>query len=190
MKYLKYKLIGKEVFVKDNYAYFDLNGAISTESINEIIQEEIWGKITDQFYFPMGGGPAGANGEITGPTGNRDVQGESDGDDEADGTSTDTDNSVDEGSTGDEGEDGGTAGDNDNEEIVGNEGPSVNNGDAGGSEEGYSTNENAVAVDSGQDGSGDGGSTDSSGNNNSGNEELSQVSNDEDNVSAGSNSYN
>jgi hypothetical protein len=43
MDYLKHKLIGQEVYVKDNYAYYDLNGAFYSVSINDIIQEEIWG---------------------------------------------------------------------------------------------------------------------------------------------------
>jgi hypothetical protein len=64
MNYLKYKLIGKDVYAKDNYAYFDLNGAINSVSINDMIQKEIWGMITGQFYFPGGGDtPGGSGGE-------------------------------------------------------------------------------------------------------------------------------
>jgi hypothetical protein len=48
MNYLNYKLLGKKVYVKDNYAYFDLNGAISSASINEMIQREIEGMIDCQ----------------------------------------------------------------------------------------------------------------------------------------------
>jgi hypothetical protein len=48
MNSLKDKLIGKEVLVKDNYAYYDLNGAINTVSINEMIQKEVWGMLIEQ----------------------------------------------------------------------------------------------------------------------------------------------
>jgi hypothetical protein len=34
-------LIGKDVYVKGNYAYFDLQGSYSSISINEMIQEDI-----------------------------------------------------------------------------------------------------------------------------------------------------
>jgi hypothetical protein len=34
-------LIGKDVFVKGNYVYFDLNGSYSSVSINEMIQKDI-----------------------------------------------------------------------------------------------------------------------------------------------------
>ena len=37
---LKY-YIGKDVFVKGNYVYLDLQGAYNSESINELIQKEI-----------------------------------------------------------------------------------------------------------------------------------------------------
>jgi hypothetical protein len=37
---LKY-YIGKDVFVKSNYVYLDLNGAYNSESINKMIQKEI-----------------------------------------------------------------------------------------------------------------------------------------------------
>ena len=39
---LKY-YIGKDVFVKGNYVYLDLQGAYNSESINELIQKEILG---------------------------------------------------------------------------------------------------------------------------------------------------
>lgn len=48
MDFLKEKLIGQEVFIKDNYAYLDLNGAINSVSINEMIQKEVWGKLIEQ----------------------------------------------------------------------------------------------------------------------------------------------
>ena len=38
---LKEYYIGKDVFVKGNYVYFDLQGAYNSESINEMIQKEI-----------------------------------------------------------------------------------------------------------------------------------------------------
>lgn len=38
---LKSRLLGKDVFVKGGYVYFDLNGAYNTVSINEIIKKEI-----------------------------------------------------------------------------------------------------------------------------------------------------
>jgi hypothetical protein len=46
MKDLKEWLIGKEVFVKGNRVYFDLNGAYNSVSINEMIQKDI----TDLWY--------------------------------------------------------------------------------------------------------------------------------------------
>ncbi len=48
MSNLRGWLIGKDVYVKGNYAYFDLNGSYSSESINEMIQKEIQ-KIKDKF---------------------------------------------------------------------------------------------------------------------------------------------
>jgi hypothetical protein len=42
--------IGKDVFVKGNYVYFDLQGAYNSESINEIIQKEILGLREQQYY--------------------------------------------------------------------------------------------------------------------------------------------
>ena len=41
MRDLKDYYIGKDVFVKGNYVYFDLQGAYNSESINEMIQKEI-----------------------------------------------------------------------------------------------------------------------------------------------------
>jgi len=38
---LKGYYIGKDVFVKGNYVYFDLQGSYNSESINEMIQKEI-----------------------------------------------------------------------------------------------------------------------------------------------------
>ncbi len=35
------RLLGKDVLVKDSYVYFDLVGSYNSESINEIIQNEI-----------------------------------------------------------------------------------------------------------------------------------------------------
>jgi len=34
-------LVGKDVFVKDNYVYFDLGGSYNSESINQMIQNKI-----------------------------------------------------------------------------------------------------------------------------------------------------
>jgi hypothetical protein len=48
MDFLKEKLVGQEVFIKDNYAYFDLNGAVNSVSINEMIQEEVRCKLIEQ----------------------------------------------------------------------------------------------------------------------------------------------
>jgi hypothetical protein len=42
--------IGKDVFVKGNYVYFDLQGAYNSESINEIIQKDILGLREQQHY--------------------------------------------------------------------------------------------------------------------------------------------
>ena len=41
MRDLKDYYIGKDVFVKGNYVYLDLQGAYNSESLNEIIQKEI-----------------------------------------------------------------------------------------------------------------------------------------------------
>jgi hypothetical protein len=47
---LKGWLIGKEVFVKGNRVYFDLNGAYNAVSINEMIQKEIADLWDEQCY--------------------------------------------------------------------------------------------------------------------------------------------
>lgn len=47
---LKEWLIGKEVFVKGNRVYFDLNGAYNSVSINEMIQKEIADLWDEQCY--------------------------------------------------------------------------------------------------------------------------------------------
>jgi hypothetical protein len=41
MEDLKSYYIGKDVLVKGNYTYFDLQGAYNSESVNEMIQKEI-----------------------------------------------------------------------------------------------------------------------------------------------------
>lgn len=41
MEDLKENYLGKDVFVKGNYVYFDLHGAYNAMSINEMIQKEI-----------------------------------------------------------------------------------------------------------------------------------------------------
>jgi hypothetical protein len=41
MRILDDWLVGKDVFVKDNYAYFDLGGSYNSISINEMIQNRI-----------------------------------------------------------------------------------------------------------------------------------------------------
>ncbi|MCJ7445014.1 MAG: hypothetical protein MUO26_10900 [Methanotrichaceae archaeon] len=48
---LKNWLIGKDVFVKGNYVYFDLNGAYNSISINEMIQKEIIDLWNEQYYY-------------------------------------------------------------------------------------------------------------------------------------------
>ncbi len=46
---LKSYYIGKDVLVKGNYVYFDLNGAYNSESINEMIQKEISDLLKGQY---------------------------------------------------------------------------------------------------------------------------------------------
>ena len=43
MEDLKSYYIGKDVLVKGNYAYFDLNGAYNSQSLNEMIQNRNFG---------------------------------------------------------------------------------------------------------------------------------------------------
>jgi hypothetical protein len=58
MEDLKSYYIGKDVLVKGNYTYFDLQGSYNSESINEMIQKEIsdmqtaqdYGKIYGRYY--------------------------------------------------------------------------------------------------------------------------------------------
>jgi hypothetical protein len=58
MEDLKSYYIGKDVLVKGNYTYFDLQGAYNSESINEMIQKDIldmqtaqdYGKIYGRYY--------------------------------------------------------------------------------------------------------------------------------------------
>ena len=45
-------LIGKDVFVKGNRVYFDLNGAYNSVSINEQIQKEVMDLWYEQYYRP------------------------------------------------------------------------------------------------------------------------------------------
>lgn len=152
MDYLKYKLIGKEVYVKDNYAYFDLNGAISSASVNDMIQGEIWGKITSQMNYPVSAGAAGGsgsswNGGSTGDNGSGGSEG-----DESNGDSTEGDGDGNEDSTegdgngsgdstgGNEGDD--TIDDNENEDPMGDTESDDAAGDDGGSE-GYSVNDDS-----------------------------------------------
>jgi hypothetical protein len=47
---LKDYYIGKDVFVKGNYVYLDLQGAYNSESINEMIQKEILSLREQQDY--------------------------------------------------------------------------------------------------------------------------------------------
>jgi hypothetical protein len=51
MRDLKDWLIGKDVFVKGNRVYFDLNGAYNSVSINEQIQKEIDDLVEEQNYY-------------------------------------------------------------------------------------------------------------------------------------------
>jgi hypothetical protein len=50
MQNLKDYYIGKDVFVKGNYVYLDLQGAYNSESINEIIQKDILSFLDQQDY--------------------------------------------------------------------------------------------------------------------------------------------
>jgi hypothetical protein len=50
MEDLRSYYIGKDVLVKGNYTYFDLNGAYNSESINEMIQKEISDLLKGQNY--------------------------------------------------------------------------------------------------------------------------------------------
>jgi hypothetical protein len=50
MEDLRSYYIGKDVLVKGNYTYFDLNGAYNSESINEMIQTEISDLLKGQNY--------------------------------------------------------------------------------------------------------------------------------------------
>lgn len=43
-------LIGKDVFVKKDFVYFDLNGEYNTVSINEKVQKEIDDLLEGQYY--------------------------------------------------------------------------------------------------------------------------------------------
>jgi hypothetical protein len=47
---LKDYYIGKDVFVKGNYVYLDLQGAYNSESINEMIQKDILSLLEQQDY--------------------------------------------------------------------------------------------------------------------------------------------
>ena len=47
---LKDYYIGKDVFVKGNYVYLDLQGAYNSESINEMIQKDILSLREQQYY--------------------------------------------------------------------------------------------------------------------------------------------
>lgn len=51
MRDLKEWLIGKDVFVRGNRVYFDLNGAYNSVSINEQIQKDIDDLIEEQYYY-------------------------------------------------------------------------------------------------------------------------------------------
>ena len=50
MEDLRSYYIGKDVLVKGNYTYFDLNGAYNSESLNEMIQKEISDLLKGQNY--------------------------------------------------------------------------------------------------------------------------------------------
>ncbi len=47
---LRDTILGKDVFVKDGYVYFDLVGSYESTSINEMIQKEIWDLKYDNAY--------------------------------------------------------------------------------------------------------------------------------------------
>jgi hypothetical protein len=49
MDYLKDKLIGKEVYVRNDYAFYDLNGAMNSVTLNRMIQKEITYRIDCQW---------------------------------------------------------------------------------------------------------------------------------------------
>lgn len=51
MRDLKEWLISKDVFVKGNRVYFDLNGAYNSVSVNEQIQKEIDDLVEEQYYY-------------------------------------------------------------------------------------------------------------------------------------------
>lgn len=51
MRDLKEWLIGKDVFVKGNSVYFNLNGAYNSVSINEMIQKEVMDLWYEQQYY-------------------------------------------------------------------------------------------------------------------------------------------
>ncbi len=51
MRDLKEWLIGKDVFVKGNRVYFNLNGAYNSISINEMIQKEVTDLWYEQQYY-------------------------------------------------------------------------------------------------------------------------------------------
>ncbi len=50
MSDLKDWLTGKDVFVRGNHVYFNLNGAYNSVSINEMIQSEIADLLYEQYY--------------------------------------------------------------------------------------------------------------------------------------------
>jgi len=50
MEDLRSYYIGKDVLVRGNYTYFDLNGAYNSESLNEMIQKEIADLLKGQNY--------------------------------------------------------------------------------------------------------------------------------------------
>ena len=52
---LKSYYIGKDVFVKGNYTYFDLQGSYNSESINEMIQKEISELLIEQDFGRLEG---------------------------------------------------------------------------------------------------------------------------------------
>lgn len=61
MEDLRSYYIGKDVLVKGNYAYFDLNGAYNRVSINEMINRQITDlkaaqsyRMTDRYNFSAG----------------------------------------------------------------------------------------------------------------------------------------
>jgi len=54
MNDLKASYVGKDVFVKGNYVYFDLQGSYNSVSINEMIQKQITDLKESRLYYCEG----------------------------------------------------------------------------------------------------------------------------------------